>query len=98
MREPDGSSPVVLCGSTKESLSTPCSPAGSAQHGCVAQCSPNNQNGVGAFMLMTGDHILLQATKSCKKYSEPTYFMFGGTHLLTKFCWWQLDTMQRAPE
>lgn len=58
-----------------------------------------SQNAVGASMLMTGDHILLQATKSCKKQSELTYFvLFGGTHLLTESCWWQLETMQRAPE
>lgn len=31
-----------------------------------------SQNGEGASMLMTGGHILLQATKSCKKQSELT--------------------------
>lgn len=55
MREPDGSFPVMLHGSTKESLSIPCSPPDNAQHGHILCCSPRkglaSQNNAGVLML-----------------------------------------------
>jgi len=52
-REPDGISPVMLYGSTKESLSIPRSPPDNAQHGHVALTARGrtSQNGVGVFIL-----------------------------------------------
>lgn len=71
MREPDGSSPVMLHGSIKESLSILRSLPDNAQHGHVARCSPLQGDLLPRMMyvclcFMTGDYSLVQALKTCK--------------------------------
>jgi len=77
MREPDGSSPVMLYCSTKESLSITSSTPDSAQHMHVAYCSPNGRACILGWCSCLHASCLVcvtaQAVETCWESLKTTY-------------------------